>query len=162
MPLVAIYPGSFDPPTNGHLDVIRRASRLTGRLIVAVLNNTSKQPLFPVEERLSMLRELTSAVRNVEIDCFDGLLVEYAAQRSADAIIRGIRALSDYEAELQMALINRRLRPETETLFLMAGEEFSYISSRMIKEIVTLGGDVSAFVPELVVRKLREKFALPR
>jgi pantetheine-phosphate adenylyltransferase len=162
MPSIAIYPGSFDPPTNGHVDVIARAARFTGTLIVAVLNNTSKQPLFPVEDRVSMLRELTSKISNVEVDSFSGLLVEYAAQRSADAIIRGIRALSDYEAELQMALLNRRLRPETETFFLMASEEFSFLSSRMIKEIITLGGDVSTFVPAPVVRRLREKFPSAR
>jgi pantetheine-phosphate adenylyltransferase len=159
---VAIYPGSFDPPTNGHMDVITRAARLTGKLIVAVLNNTSKQPLFPVEDRVTMLRELTSTISNVEVERFDGLLVDYAAKRSADAIFRGIRAISDYEVELQMALINRRLRPETETLFLMAGEEFSFVSSRVIKEIITLGGDVSRFVPEPVVQRLREKFPASR
>lgn len=158
--LVAIYPGSFDPLTNGHLDIIHRAAQLADRLIVAILNNTSKQPLFSVEERLSMIRESTSNIANVEIDSFSGLLVDYAARRSANAIIRGIRAISDYEAELQMALINRRLRPETETLFLMAGEEFSFISSRMMKEIITLGGNVSSFVPSAVLERLHKK--LPR
>ena len=115
MPNRAIFPGSFDPPTNGHIDIITRASRLAGSLVVAVLNNTSKQPLFPVEERIEMLREATAQFPNVEVDAFNGLLVDYAAQRSADAIIRGIRALSDYEMELQMALMNRRLRPDTST-----------------------------------------------
>lgn len=158
--LVAIYPGSFDPLTNGHLDIIHRAAHLSDRLIVAILNNSSKQPLFSVEERLGMIRESTSNIANLEVDSFSGLLVDYAASRSANAIIRGIRAISDYEVELQMALINRRLRPETETLFLMAGEEFSFISSRMIKEIINLGGNVSAFVPPSVLRRLHEK--LPR
>jgi len=162
MPNVAIYPGSFDPPTNGHVDIITRASRLAGTLIVAVLNNTSKQPLFAVGERIEMLREVTAHFPNVEVAAFDGLLADFAAQRSADAIIRGIRALSDYESELQMALMNRRLRPQTETLFLMAGEEFSFLSSRMIKEVFTLGGDVSQFVPAPVAARLREKLPATR
>jgi pantetheine-phosphate adenylyltransferase len=160
--LVAVYPGSFDPLTNGHLDIIHRAAHLSDRLIVAILNNSSKQPLFSVEERLGMIRESTSNISNLEVDSFSGLLVEYAASRSANAIIRGIRAISDYEVELQMALINRRLRPQTETLFLMAGEEFSFISSRMIKEIINLGGDVSSFVPPSVLRRLHEKLPASR
>jgi pantetheine-phosphate adenylyltransferase len=154
--LTAVYPGSFDPLTNGHLDVIARASRLVGHLIVAVLNNTQKQPLFSVTERTDMLRESTSNISNVEIDSFSGLLVDYAARRSAGAIIRGIRAISDYEIELQMALINRRLRPETETIFLMASEEYSFVSSRMVKEIITLKGDVSSFVPPAVAARLKK------
>lgn len=162
MPSIAIYPGSFDPPTNGHLDVIQRAARLSGSLIVAVLNNTSKEPLFPVADRVAMLRELTSSIANIEVDSFSGLLVDYAATRAADAIIRGIRAVSDYESELQMALLNRRLRPQTETLFLLASEEYSFLSSRMIKEIATLGGDISTFVPEPVARKLRQRFTASR
>lgn len=157
--LVAIYPGSFDPPTNGHLDMIARGSRLADHLIVAILRNTQKQPLFSVEERFEMMRAVTSAQTNIEIDSFEGLLVEYAARKGANAILRGIRAISDYETELQMALLNRRMRPQTETLFLMAGEEYSFISSRMIKEIVTLGGDVSQFVPDLVAARLRAKFS---
>jgi pantetheine-phosphate adenylyltransferase len=160
--LIAIYPGSFDPLTNGHLDIIHRAANLADHLTIAILNNSAKQPLFSVEERLSMIRESTSKIANVEVDSFSGLLVDYAARRSANGIIRGIRAISDYEIELQMALINRRLRPETETLFLMAGEEFSFISSRMIKEIITLGGDVSAFVPPVVLKRLREKLPASR
>jgi pantetheine-phosphate adenylyltransferase len=159
---LAIYPGSFDPLTNGHLDIVSRASRLAERLVVAVLSNTHKQPLFCVEERVAMLRHATSGMRNVEVDSFTGLLVDYAAQRSAGMIVRGIRAISDYESELQMALINRRLRPETETVFLMAGEEFSFVSSRMIKEIIQLHGDVSAFVPPLVAERLKEKFSRSR
>jgi len=154
--LTAVYPGSFDPLTNGHLDVIARASRLVGHLIVAVLNNTQKQPLFSVTERTDMLREATSNISNVEIDSFSGLLVDYAARRSAGAIVRGIRAISDYEIELQMALINRRLRPETETIFLMASEEYSFVSSRMVKEIITLKGDVSSFVPPAVAARLKK------
>jgi len=160
--LTAVYPGSFDPLTNGHLDVIARASRLVDHLIVAILNNTRKQPLFSVEERAGMLREATSNISNVEIDSFSGLLVDYAARRSAKAIVRGIRAISDYEIELQMALINRRLRPETETIFLMASEEYSFVSSRMVKEIITLNGDVSSFVPPAVSARLKKVETEPR
>jgi pantetheine-phosphate adenylyltransferase len=155
--IVAIYPGSFDPLTNGHLDLISRSAKLAGRLVVAVLKNSQKQPLFAVEERVAMIREAVEEKKNVEVDAFDGLLVDYAAQRGANVIVRGIRAISDYEAELRMALMNRRLRPETETIFLMAGEEFSYVSSRMIKEIFTLGGDVSGFVPPSVAERLHRK-----
>src|SRR3569833_165127 len=131
---VAIYPGSFDPLTNGHLDLIARGARLFRQLIVAVLRNTQKQPLFSVEERLGMMREVCGAFPNVKVDSFDGLLVDYAARRNATAILRGIRAISDYEVELQMAHVNRRLRPETETIFLLASEEYAFVSSRMIKE----------------------------
>ncbi len=155
--VVAIYPGSFDPLTNGHLDLISRAAKLADRLIVAVLNNSRKQPLFTVEERIEMIRQSVGDQGNVETDSFGGLLVDYAAKQQANVIVRGIRAISDYETELQMALINRRLRPETETIFLMAREEFSYVSSRMIKEIFSLGGDVTGFVPPLVAERLRGK-----
>ena len=157
--LVGIYPGSFDPLTNGHLDLIARGSRLVDRLIVAILRNTQKQPLFSVEERSAMIRESTQDWSNVEVDSFDGLLVDYAARRNANTILRGIRAISDYESELQMALINRRLRPETETIFLMASEENSFISSRMVKEIITLHGDVSSFVPRAVLARLQVKMS---
>jgi pantetheine-phosphate adenylyltransferase len=160
--LVAIYPGSFDPLTNGHLDLIARGVRLFDRLIVGILRNTQKHPLFPVEERIEMIRETTSQFDNVEVDSFEGLLIDYAARRGANAILRGIRAISDYETELQMALLNRRMRPETETIFLMSGEGFSFISSRMIKEIITLGGDVSSFVPESVAARLRGKLGAQR
>jgi pantetheine-phosphate adenylyltransferase len=156
--LIAIYPGSFDPLTNGHLDLISRGSRLFDRLIVSILNNTQKQPLFELEERIQTIREATARLSNVEVDSFQGLLVDYASRRGANAILRGIRAISDYEAELQMALMNRRMRPDTETIFLMAGEEYSFISSRMIKEIIMLGGDVSTFVPEAVANRVRAKF----
>lgn len=155
--VVGIYPGSFDPLTNGHLDLISRSAGLADRLIVAVLNNSRKQPLFTVEERIEMIRQAVQDKGNVEVDSFGGLLVDYAARQAANVIVRGIRAISDYETELQMALINRRLRPETETIFLMAREEFSYVSSRMIKEIFSLGGDVSGFVPPLVAERLRGK-----
>jgi pantetheine-phosphate adenylyltransferase len=156
--LVAIYPGSFDPLTNGHLDLISRGSRLFDRLIVSILSNTQKQPLFELQERIETIREATAKLSNIEVDSFEGLLVDYASRRGANAILRGIRAISDYEAELQMALMNRRMRPDTETIFLMAGEEYSFISSRMIKEIIMLGGDVSTFVPNAVANRVRAKF----
>lgn len=157
-PLVAIYPGSFDPLTNGHLDVISRGARLFDRLIVAILSNSEKRALFEVEERQEMIREAIAGLSNVEVDSFDGLLVDYAARRGANAILRGIRAISDYETELQMALMNRRMRPQTETIFLMAGEEYSFISSRMVKEIIMLKGDASSFVPPCVAARLSAKF----
>lgn len=156
-PLVAIYPGSFDPLTNGHLDVIARASRLADRLIVAILNNTQKQTLFSIEERTAIILEAVGGIENAEVDSFGGLLVDYAARRGANAIVRGIRAISDYETELQMALMNRRMRPETETIFLMAAAEYSFVSSRMVKEIILLDGDVSPFVPPAVAERLRAK-----
>jgi pantetheine-phosphate adenylyltransferase len=155
---IAIYPGSFDPLTNGHLDLIARGSRLVDRLIVAILSNQAKQPLFTVEERAEMLREVLKPYANVEVGWFDGLLVEYAAQRGAKIILRGIRAISDYEFELQMALMNRRLQPEIETVFLMAGEAYSFISSKMVKEVASLGGDVSGLVPPLVEARLKGRF----
>lgn len=156
--LVAVYPGSFDPLTNGHLDLISRGSGLFNHLIVAVLQNSQKQPLFSVDERKEMIRETAAAFGNVEVDSFDGLLVDYAGKRGADVILRGIRSTSDYEIELQMALLNRRMRPESETIFLMSNAENSFISSRMIKDIITLGGDVSPFVPSPVISRLRAKF----
>ncbi len=156
--LIAVYPGSFDPLTNGHLDLIGRGARLVDELIVAVLHNTSKQPLFTTQERVTMIREASHDLANVKADTFEGLLVDYAAKCGANVILRGIRAISDYESELQMALLNRRMRPDIETVFLMSREEFSFISSRMIKEIITLGGDVAQFVPPCVVDRLHAKF----
>jgi pantetheine-phosphate adenylyltransferase len=156
--MVAIYPGSFDPITNGHLDLIVRASRLVERLIVAVLRNDSKQALFSVEQRLEFVREVVTPFANVEVDSFDGLLVDYAASRGATLIVRGIRAVSDYGYELQMALMNRRLRPELETAFLMAGEAYSFVSSKLVKEVVSLGGDVSGLVPPAVEAELKARF----
>ena len=154
---VAIYPGTFDPITNGHRDVIARATKIADRLIVAVLRNQSKHPLFTVEERVNMLREVTDEFSNVEVDGFDGLLVDYAAQKNANLIIRGIRAISDYEKELQMALMNRRLRPEVETVFLMAGEQYSFVSSHLVKEIISLGGNITGLVPTVVEEKLKHR-----
>jgi len=157
-PSVAIYPGSFDPITNGHLDLISRASRMVDLLVVAVLRNQSKHPLFSVEERREMIREVTGAFANVEIAAFEGLLVDYAASRGASMILRGIRAVSDYELEWQMALMNRRLRPEIETVFLTAGEEYSFISSKLVKEVASLGGSVTGTVPAAVEARLKRKF----
>ena len=155
--LVAIYPGSFDPITNGHLDLIERASRLVDRLIVSILRNERKQPLFSVQERIEMLQEVTAGYANVEVDFFEGLLVDHAASRGATLILRGIRAISDYEYEWQMALMNRRLRPEIETMFLMAGEAHSFISSHLVKEVIRLGGGISDLVPAAVERRLKDR-----
>ncbi len=160
--VVAIFPGSFDPITNGHLDLIERGSQLFGTLVVAVLQNETKEPLFSVEDRLEMLRDVVRDMSNVEVDCFDGLLVKYAARRGAQAILRGIRAISDYEYELQMALINRRLEPDIETVFLMAGEANSFISSRLVKEVARLGGDIAGFVPVSVANRLHRRLAANR
>lgn len=154
-PVVAIYPGSFDPMTNGHLDLIDRGSRLFDRLIVSILRNENKQPLFTVEERMEMLRDVVQSYPNVEVDSFHGLLVDYAAEKGAGVLLRGIRAISDYEYELQMALMNRRLRPELETVFMMSGEAYSFISSRLVKEVFRLGGNISALVPLSVELRLR-------
>jgi pantetheine-phosphate adenylyltransferase len=153
--VIAIYPGSFDPITNGHLDVISRGARLADRLVVAILNNDQKRPLFSTEERVEMLREVLAPFPNVEVDCFDGLLVHYAAARGAGMIIRGIRAISDYENEWRMALMNRRLAPEIETVFLVASEEYSFVSSRLMKEVLSLGGSISGLVPEPVEARLK-------
>jgi pantetheine-phosphate adenylyltransferase len=154
---VGIYPGSFDPLTNGHLDLIERGSQLFDRLIVGVLTNLEKEPLFTVEERVEMLREVAGGIRGVSIETFSGLLVEYAAGKKATAILRGIRAFSDYEYELQMALMNRKLAPNLETVFLMPAESYTYVSSRLVKEIFLHGGSVAGLVPESVERRLRAK-----
>lgn len=157
--VVAIYPGSFDPITNGHLDLIERGCRLFDRLIVSILRNENKKPLFTVEERMEMLREVVGAYPNVEVDSFEGLLVDYASQSQATVLLRGIRAISDYEYELQMALMNRRLRPEIETVFMMASEAYSFISSRLVKEVFGLGGDIAGLVPPSVEVRLRKRLA---
>lgn len=157
--VIAIYPGSFDPITNGHLDLVERGRKLAGRLVVAVLRNSSKETLFSVEERVAMLREVVGQYPNVEVDFFHGLLVDYVTRRNAHLILRGIRAVSDYEYELQIALMNRRLRPEIETVFLMAREEYSFISSRLVKEVIRYGGNINGLVPPLVEQRLKEKYA---
>ena len=155
----AIYPGSFDPLTNGHLDLIERGSKIFEELIVAILHNVEKDPLFTVSERREMLEEMVKPYRNVRVDVFEGLLVDYALQKQATVLLRGIRAVSDYEYELQMALMNRKLQPGLETVFMLPAEAYSYLSSRLVKEIFRLGGPVRGLVPELVEQKLREKFA---
>lgn len=155
--MVALYPGSFDPITNGHLDLIQRGSVLFDRLIVAILRNDEKRPLFTVEERVEMLQEVVQDFSNVEVGSFGGLLVDYAAERGASVILRGIRAVSDYEYELQMALMNRRLRPEIETVFLMASEAHSFISSRLVKEVIRLGGNIADLVPPSIEGRLKRR-----
>ncbi len=155
--VVALYPGSFDPITNGHLDLIQRGSALFDKLFVAILRNDEKQALFSVDERIEMLREVVQPFPNVEVGSFDGLLVEYAAHCGASVIIRGIRAVSDYEYELQMALMNRRLRPDIETVFLMASEAHSFLSSKLVKEVIRLGGRITGLVPPSIEGKLRKR-----
>ena len=155
----AIYPGSFDPVTNGHLDVIQRAATLFDEVVVAVASNEQKRSLFSAEERVELIRGVAGAWPNIRVVSFDGLLVDFARTERATAVVRGLRAVSDFEFEFQMALMNRKLEPEIETIFLMPAEKYTYLSSRIIKEISRLGGDVSAFVPVSVVTALREKFA---
>ena len=155
--VIAIYPGSFDPPTNGHLDLIERGAKIFDVLVVALLRNSEKQPMFSTEERLSMLRGTTKKWRNVRVESFEGLLVDYAIRSGAKVVLRGIRAISDYEYELQMALMNRKLDARLETIFMMPAEAYSYLSSRLVREISSLGGSISALVPELVERELMNK-----
>lgn len=157
---VAIYPGSFDPITNGHLDVARRAATMFDRVIVAVARNAEKTPMFSVQERVALTRGAVQNVKNVTVEAFDGLLVEYARRKKALVIVRGLRAVSDFEYELQLALMNRRLEPRVETIFLAPKDEYTFISSRMVKEIAKLGGDVGAFVPPAVKRAMARKFEL--
>jgi pantetheine-phosphate adenylyltransferase len=154
---IAIYPGSFDPPTNGHLDLIQRGSKIFEELVVAILRNTEKSPMFSLAERLEMLRELTADLKNVRIDTFGGLMVEYAKSIDAMCVLRGIRAISDYEYELQMALMNRKLEPTLETVFMMPADKYSYVSSRLVREVAQVGGPVKGLVPDVVDQKLREK-----
>ena len=155
--VIAIYPGSFDPMTNGHIDIINRGSRLFGRIVIAVAINFEKSPLLTVPERVDIAREVFHGRTNVEVDTFDGLLVEYARRRRASVIVRGLRAVSDFEYEMQMALMNRRLNPDVETVFMMPAEPYTYVSSRLVKEVVALGGSVKGLVPDVVERRLREK-----
>ena len=153
--VTAIYPGSFDPVTNGHLDLMARGAKLFDRLVVAVLRNAAKNPLFSVAERVEMLREGTLGLTNVEVATFEGLLVDFARERGAQAVLRGIRAISDYEYELQMAHMNRRLNPTVETIFLMPDAQYSYVSSRLVKEVFRAGGSVKGLVPQSVIDRLK-------
>jgi pantetheine-phosphate adenylyltransferase len=156
---LAVFPGSFDPLTNGHVDIILRSAHLFERVIVAVLVNADKQPLFSSEERVAIIREVFREYANVEVDSFDGLLVAYAKRRRASAIVRGLRAVSDFEYEFQMALMNRHLEPTLETVFMMPAEQYTYLSSRLIKEVFQLGGEVRGLVPPAVERAMRDKHA---
>ena len=160
MPKIAIYPGSFDPVTNGHLDIVERGLKIFDKIIVAILYNPNKEYLFGLEERLEMLKDCLKKFKGVEIDSFDGLLVNYAAQRKAHAILRGLRAMSDFEYEFQMALMNRRLNREVQTVFLMTGLRWIFTSSSIIKEAIQFGGNIDGMVPPLVQEKLRKKFGL--
>jgi pantetheine-phosphate adenylyltransferase len=159
MPTLAVYPGSFDPLTNGHVDIISRGARLFDRIIVAILVNAEKAPLFSMDERVEITRAVFRDHRNVEVDTFNGLLVDYVARRGAQVIVRGLRAVSDFEFEFQMALMNQRLNAKIETVFMMPAEQYTYISSRLIKEVFALGGRVHGLVPDMVEAKLRDKFA---
>src|SRR5271166_1429010 len=159
MSVTALFPGTFDPPTNGHIDLIQRGAKLFDHVTVAILNNPGKDPLFTVNERVEMLRESTAALSNVSVATFDGLMVEFARQQGATAVLRGIRAISDYEYEFQMALMNRRLAPEIETVFLQPAGRYSFVSSRMLKEVFSFGGDVSGLVPPNVFKRLRGRMS---
>ena len=158
MSVKAIYPGSFDPPTNGHIDLIQRGAVLFDHLIVAILNNPAKTPMFSVEERTEMLLESVGSMPNVSVASFDGLLVDFARQQGARAVLRGIRAISDYEYEFQMALMNRRMAPEIETVFLQPAGRYSFVSSRMLKEVYSFGGDVAGLLPPNVLKRMHERF----
>ena len=157
-PRLAVYPGSFDPLTNGHVDIIQRGARLFDRIVIALLVNRDKAPLFSVEERLELTREVFRTQPNVEVDTFDGLLVDYAHRRRGNVIVRGLRAISDFEYELQMALMNRRLSDEIETVFMMPAEPYTYVSSRLVKEVFALGGSVAGLVPREVEARLAAKY----
>jgi pantetheine-phosphate adenylyltransferase len=159
MQVTAVYPGTFDPITNGHLDIIARGGRLFDRIIVALLRNADKEPLLPLGERLEIVRAVVGAFPNVTVESFDGLLVDYARARGAQVIVRGLRALSDFEYEFQMALMNRRLEGDVETVFMMPSEAYSYVSSRLVKEVAGLGGDITGLVPPEVVRRLGARYA---
>ena len=154
--VIAIYPGSFDPLTNGHLDLIERGSKIFDELVVAILRNPEKDPLFSLSERREMMEAMTEPWDNVRVDTFEGLMVDYAVKAKASAVLRGIRAISDYEYELQMALMNRKLEPGLETVFMMPAEQFSYLSSRLVREIAQLGGSIKGLVPQAEMRTFHE------
>ena len=156
---IGIYPGSFDPITNGHIDIIQRSSGLFDKLIVAVLSNPQKQPLFSVKDRVELIKESVNDIENLYIDCFDGLLVDLAKMRNAKVIVKGLRAVSDFEYELQMALMNKKLAPDIETIFIMTSSKYSYLSSSIVKESARLGGCVTSLVPSVVETALKEKFS---
>jgi len=154
---IAVYPGTFDPVTNGHIDILTRALKLFDKVIITIAKNTSKSPLFTEEERLELLKKATKNIKRVEVDSFQGLLVDYIKSKKAIAIVRGLRAMTDFEYELQMALMNRKLNNNIETVFLMPNEKYTYLSSNVVREIARLGGDVSQFVPDVVLKALKEK-----
>ncbi|MCG8501016.1 MAG: pantetheine-phosphate adenylyltransferase [Firmicutes bacterium] len=154
---IAVYPGSFDPVTNGHLDIIERSSRIFDKVIVSILKNSSKAPMFSVEERLTLLRKVTRNLSNVEVDSFSGLLVNYLKQKEAEVIIKGLRAVSDFEYEFQMALMNNKLNPKIETLFMMTSSKYSYLSSSIVRELASLGGCLKELVPEEIIPDIHNK-----
>jgi len=156
---IAICPGSFDPATNGHIDIVQRSAKLFDKVIVAVLNNPNKQPLFSVEERVEILKKTCGSIHNVEIDSFSGLLIEYATSKNANAIVKGLRAVSDFEYELQMALMNKKLNPEVETVFMMTSSKYSYLSSSLVKEVARLGGCIKGLVPEIIESEIYKRFS---
>lgn len=155
---IAVYPGSFDPTTNGHLDIVKRSGLLFDKVIVAVLNNPNKKPLFSVEERVDILRRTCKDIENVEIDCFSGLLIDYAKSKNACAIVKGLRAVSDFEYELQMAHMNKKLNPNIETIFIMTNSRYSYLSSSLVKEVARFGGCIKGLVPEIIEDEIHNRF----
>ena len=155
---IAICPGSFDPATNGHIDIIKRSGLLFDKVIVAVLNNSTKKPLFSVEERVELLKKTCGSIENVEIDSFSGLLIDYAKSKNANAIVKGLRAVSDFEYELQMALMNKKLNPEIETVFMMTSSKYSYLSSSLVKEVAQFGGCIKGLVPDIIEDEIHKRF----
>lgn len=157
---IAVYPGTFDPLTNGHLDVIKRGIKLFGRLIILVVRHSEKQPLFSIDERIEFIQSATAGCKGIEIEAFDGLLMNYVREKKIRIVIRGLRAVSDFDYEFQLTQFNRKLNPECETIFIMPSEEYFFLSSAMVKEIASYGGDISHFVPELIAKALKERFKL--